>query len=51
MWAGSLVFTLIFLFDSMLIQDGHGIPFSTQLNVGTIPQLLASAYEIAIGLV
>ena len=49
MWAGSLVFTLIFLFESMLIQDGHADPSSTQLNVGTMPQLLASVYEIAVG--
>jgi len=51
MLAGSLVFTVIFLFSSIAIQDGQADPSSLQLNVGTMPQLLASVYEIAEGLV
>jgi len=50
MWAGLLVFTVIFLLASMLIQDGQADPpvLIVQLNVGTIPQLIESINWIAV---
>ena len=43
MFAGLLVLAVILLEASIAIHNGHGIPPSSQLKVGTMPQLFASA--------
>ena len=50
MFAGLLVLTVILLEASIAIHM-HGIPPSSQLKVGTMPQLFASANWIAVGVV
>ncbi len=49
MFAGLLVLTVILLEESIVFHNGHKIPPSSQLKVGTMPQLFASANWIAVG--
>jgi hypothetical protein len=46
MLAALLVLTPIFLLVSIVIQSGHKIPPSSQLNEGVMPQLFESVNKI-----